>query len=190
MIKILAIPLIILATICSRAQSLEFFRQDMVFEIKNDYFYVDGNYFLCNVGNNIADKNLFYPFPSDISYGKVDSVKIVNLETSEQIKFYRNKEMGLYFEVKLNPYSVGKYKIKYRQKLYGNKAEYILITAQAWNKPLEIAYFKLMVPENIKITSISYKTDSVYSSQNKEIYVWKIKDFVPKQNMVIKFNKD
>lgn len=170
-------------------QNLEFFREDITFEIKNGNFYIDGIYYFCNVGKDTVRGNLFYPFPTDSIYGHVDSVSVVCLSNSEPIEVIKNKEKGVFFKITVDPYSVKKYRVKYKQKLLSNKAEYILVTTHSWNKPMEVANYKLIVSDSIEVDSLSYKEDSTYYENNRKIYCWKKKDFMPESNMVYIFNK-
>ncbi len=118
------------------SQHLNFYREDISFTIKDNYFYVDGDYYFCNTGKDSLNQILFYPFPIDSLYGNTDSIKITDFKFNKNIDFSIEKT-GVSFVVKLNPYGTIKYNIQYRQKLLGNKAEYILLTTKQWKKPIE-----------------------------------------------------
>jgi len=170
------------------SQNIEFYREDLDFKIEKGYFSVDGIYYFCNVSDKALKTNLFYPFPIDSTYGNIDSV-FVSLNDSIPVEFNRKENNGIYFPVKINAYGTTKYRIKYRQKITGNKTEYILTTTQTWKKPFEIVNYKLIVPNNIKITDISYKADSINKSTINTTYFWKKKNFMPKNNMIINFEE-
>lgn len=89
----------------------------------------------------------------------------------------------------LDPFRVGKYKIFYRQRLYGNKAEYILTTAEYWGKPLQVANFQLEIPAHVKIDSLSYEPDSVDVGQDISRYFWQKSNFMPNKNFIILFDR-
>jgi len=169
--------------------SLEFIREDLFFTIQDSFFCVDGIYYICSVTDKPVNNILYYPFPTDSLYGVVDSVLIYNLTDSIPAEIIRRKENGVSFKVSLEPFRVGKYKIFYRQKLYGNKAEYILTTTKYWGKPLQVANFQLEIPENIKIDSLSYRPDSCYVYKGKRRYIWHRADFMPEKNFIILFDK-
>lgn len=55
------------------SQDLEFYKEDLCFEIKNHCFYVKGIYYFSNVSNNNIVKPIFYPFPiNKTKYGAID----------------------------------------------------------------------------------------------------------------------
>jgi len=171
------------------SQNLQFYREDLTFEIKDNFFYVDGIYNFCNNGEKEIQQVLFYPFPVDSIYGVVDSINAFDVNAKTLNIITNIAEKGFYFKIKLQSYGIGKYKISYRQKLLKNKAEYILVTTRKWGKPLERAQFKLITPVGLKIISISYKPDSIKQLNNKMFYYWNKKDFMPDRNMLFYFNK-
>lgn len=173
----------------SSSQSLQFYREDISFEIRDTFFYVDGIYNFCNNGNVKIQKVLFYPFPLDSLYGEVDSVFMTDFNSGSKNTITNRSEKGFFFEIILAPYGINKYRISYRQKLLKNKAEYILLTTQKWSKPFENAIYKLTTPANIKITSFSYVPDDTIQSGDKTMYYWNKKDFMPDNNMVFYFDQ-
>jgi hypothetical protein len=186
--KILVIVSFIVLFSQLKAQNLQFFREDLTFKINSEYLSVDGIYFFCNVDSNVINKKLYYPFPVDKNYGKVDSISILNIENSEKIEFFKYDDKGIYFNVSVNSLTSKKYRIKYIQKLNSKKAEYILTSTQAWKKPFEIVNYKLIVPQSLYINSISYKADSVYIENSNKVYIWQKRDFMPTKNMIIEFD--
>ncbi|MCK4358554.1 MAG: hypothetical protein KAW92_07390 [Candidatus Cloacimonetes bacterium] len=168
---------------------LEFIQEDISFAIQDSFFCVDGIYYICNVTDKPVKNILYYPFPVDSLYGIVDSVFIYNLTDTIPVEIIKRKENGFSFKISLEPFRVGKYKIFYRQKLNGNKAEYILTTTKYWGKPLQIANFKLHIPNHIKIDSLSFEPDSIYVNQDINKYFWQMIDFMPDKNFIIIFDR-
>jgi hypothetical protein len=171
------------------SQNLQFYREDLTFEIKEGYFYVDGIYNFCNNSDKMIRQVLFYPFPEDSLFGKVDSIKASDVILKSGNIITQSNDKGFYFKVEINPYGVGKYRISYRQKLLRNKAEYILLTTQKWGKPFENSLYKLIIPDTLKITSTSYTPDSTEHVNQKEIFYWNKKDFMPDKNMIFYFKQ-
>lgn len=185
--KIFSVLFIILfISVALECQPIEFFREDITFTIQDSLFCVEGVYHFRNVTEKPVTSVLFYPFPADSLYGGVDSVLIYNLTDSIPVEL-RRRGNGVSFQVSLEPFRVGKYKIFYRQKLYGNKAEYILTTTKYWEKPLQVANFQLEIPNHIKIDSLSYEPDSVYVNKGKSKYFWQMNNFMPDKNFIILF---
>lgn len=169
------------------SQNLEFYREDICFEIKDQYFYVDGVYYFCNVGKDSVKSLLFYPFPNDSTYGKVDSIYITSVTDSSNA-ILDVSQSGAQFVVRIKPYGSNKFNISYRQKISGGKAEYILLTTRQWGKPFEQVNYKLILPDNIKVLSLSYLSDSSYTINHKVVYLWHKENFMPDKNMMIEFN--
>jgi hypothetical protein len=166
------------------SQNPEFYHENIDFEIKGQYFYVKGDYYFSNSTKDSIKTILTYPFPSDKEYGEVDSVEVFNLSDLKNTN-YKIGKAAASFAIKLGPYSAKKYRISYRHKLLGNKAEYILLTTKHWHKAFERADYRLFVPENMKIDSISYKPDSTYVRNNKQVYVWHKSNFMPDKNFYV-----
>ena len=172
---------------CCFSQGLQFYKEDLTFEIKDHYFYVDGIYHFCNNSNKEINQVLFYPFPIDSLYGAVDTVFAADVKNGSENIFTGKSEKGAFFKIKMDAYGVAKYHIFYRQKVEKNNAEYILKTTQKWGKPFEKASYKLIIPEKLKIISISYIPDSTKTENGKKYFFWNKTDFMPDKNMVFYF---
>ena len=171
----------------SFSQSLQFYKEDLIFEIKDNYFYVDGIYHFCNNSNKEINQVLFYPFPIDKLYGTVDSVFAADFKTGSVNIITNKSEQGAYFKIKIEAYGIAKYRIFYRQKTEKNKAEYILKTTHKWGKPFEKASYKLIIPVKLRIISMSYPPDSIKTEKEKILYFWNKTDFMPDKNMEFYF---
>jgi len=172
----------------STAQNIEFFREDIAFEITDNYFIVDGIYYFCNVGEKSVNQILYYPFPAGSDYGEVDTISVINLGTKSNVLRNFNNN-GASFVISIEPYNIEKYKIFYRQKILGNKAEYILITTKSWKNPFEKANYELMVDIDYVIDSVSYIPDSAAIIGDFQHFYWNKQDFMPDKNFIIYFNK-
>lgn len=170
------------------SQNFQFYNEKITFEIKNNFFYVDGIYNFCNNGDKEIQKVLFYPFPIDSLYGEVDSINAFDVNAKSANIIVSKTKKGMSFKIILSPYGVGKYSISYRQRILKNKAEYILTTTQRWGVPFENASYKLISPLNMKITSMSYIPDSTMQKNDNLIYYWSKKNFMPDKNMIFYFD--
>ena len=168
--------------------NLEFFREDLDFEIKGNYFHVDGIYYFRNNSDTEIKRLLFYPFPLDSLYGIVDSMQAICLSDSSDC-FIKSNEKGFSFKIKIAPNEEEKYRLSYRQKLLGNKAEYILTTTQRWGKPFEEVNYKILLPKDVKLDSLSYFPDSLKTVGDKHIFYYHKINFMPDRNMKIWFEK-
>lgn len=175
-----------LVTYC---QSLEFYREDLDFEIKDRYIIVEGVYYFSNVSNKEIHQALIYPFPvNDSLYGEVDTIAVVDIGGDMKDHIIRKSKNAVLFSINLAAYETIKFRIYYKQKLLKKQAEYILTTTAYWHQPLEQANYILTVPDKIKITSFSYQPDSSMIGENKKFYYWNKKNFMPDKNMVFKFD--
>ena len=168
---------------------LQFFREDLNFEIKDEYFYVDGIYYFRNLKDKEIKKILFYPFPVDTLYGEVDSIRAINVLSDSIDTIIRRNEKGAFFTLEIEPDTTVKYRISYCQKLLGNKAEYILVTTQSWGRPFEQVNYTLTFPKELILDSLSYMPDSLKDIGNKYIFYWYKENFMPDRNFKIHFSK-
>ncbi len=179
-ITVLSFPVI------NKSQELEFFGENIIFELNDGIFKVTGTYYLCNTGDKEIKQILYYPFPVDSQYyGDINSIRISSKDSL--INITRRDKGGIYFGLEIQPYKATEYIITYQQILLNNRAEYILETTKKWKRPLETAKYKLIIQDNLEITGISYEPDSVLTENNNLIYLWNKKDFMPDMNMIIEF---
>ena len=165
---------------------LEFFREDLTFEIKDNYFFVDGIYHFRNTGNQDIERVLFFPFPNDsLFWGEIDSIFAVNLNKDSSNTVINIKKRGATFKIEIKPEETSKFRIAYRQKLLGNRAEYILTTTQSWKRPLEQANYTLISPNKLSIDSLSYTPDSFETKRDMIIFFWEKENFMPDRNFII-----
>jgi len=169
------------------SQDLEFYKEDLFFEIKNHCFYVKGIYYFSNVSNNNIVKPIFYPFPiNKTEYGIVDSIIIKDINANITVPFKKDS-LGVLFYLKLDAYQTTKYQISYQQNLLSNTAEYILLTTKNWGKPFEQARYQLTLSD-CKINSFSITPDSSSFSNHKSLYFWNKHNYMPDSNMVFHLN--
>lgn len=172
---------------CSFAfgQRINFHREDVTCRLDGEYLRVEGYYWFSNESNVAVRSEIYYPFPHD-SGGLVDSMKVYNL-TRGQETFIGVEKFGLSFFVDIEPSDTSLFQIKYRQRLNSDSAVYILKTTKSWGKPLDVAEFKLMVPDSLKIKHFTYPPDQLYKIEKLCIYLWKRQCFMPDRNLVFYF---
>ncbi|MBC8415409.1 MAG: DUF4424 family protein [Candidatus Cloacimonetes bacterium] len=168
---------------------LQFFREDLSFEIKEDHFYVDGLYYFRNISNKELKQRLIYPFPQDSAYGKVDSLFMINVIDSTITTNLQIGDKGASFTIQIDPDSTAVYRIGYLQELKDKKAEYILTTTQTWGRPFEQVNYTLTFPKELSLDSISYMPDSLREESNRYIFFWYKENFMPDRNFIIHFSK-
>ena len=168
------------------SQSVEFFQEDLKFEISDSSFNVCGLYYFRNLTQDTIRQFLIYPFPNEKNYGKIDSVVIYNVQNNpkeNELSGFNNK--GAYFIVNIKPKGTTIYQITYSQHLDSKKAKYILTTMNNWRNKLEKANFELSFPEDICIDSINFMPQTPFKKGDRIVWQWSRTDFMPANDVDI-----
>ena len=168
---------------------LRFYREDLHFTLTDSTFSVDGLYFLRNLSEQTYHQRLFYPFPQDNLYGEVIDVSCESISRSDSSKVIQWDKNGAHLLVIIPAQDTSIVRICYKQKLMGNKAEYILETTVFWEKGFEQAYYDLTFPKTITIDSLSYLPDELEETETSYKLIWEKKNFLPIKNFIVKFKQ-
>ncbi len=166
---------------------LRFYREDLHFTLTDSTFSVDGLYFLRNSSKQTYFQRLFYPFPKDSFYGKVDTFFCENISRSDSSRIIQWDQKGAHLLVIIPAQDTTVAHIGYRQNLIGGKAEYILETTSFWGRGFEQAYYDLTFPKTITIDSLSYLPDDLEETDTHYKLIWMKKDFLPLKNFIVEF---
>ncbi len=172
-----------------QAQDLQFYQEDLDLKLEENYFYVDGLYYFRNTSSKEMNRRLFYPFPQDIFYGKVDSIFVINTQDTLQETNLQNNLKGSSLTIHIDPDTTAIYRIGYRQELKETKAEYILTTTQTWGIPFEQVNYTLEFPKEFMLDSISYMPDSLREESDKYFFFWHKENFMPETNFEFNYKK-
>jgi hypothetical protein len=167
------------------SQTLQFYREDIVFKMSENQVTTDAQYHFCNTGGKDIKTTLFYPLP-DKTMEQIDSLVIWNMKTNDVIP-YREGKSGVFFGVSVIAYGQAAYRVYFSQWLVDKKFRYILTSTESWGRALEFANFELQVPVRLKIDSLSYPPDSTVIQNDMRYYFWKKKDFMPEEDFVLGF---
>ena len=190
-IKRILIPLTIILFVCSALWAqIDFFKEDLQFELNENFFKVAGNYYFRNVGDHDIKVTLFYPIPRDSMLGAYDSASVTapSQQTASPITVI--KENGFFFNVEVGVDTIACYHVAYRQKLLGERAKYIFTSTKSWGKPLEKVDFQLRFPKTIKIDSLSMLPDSLQECNDTYTLFWERKNFMPEEDFVVYYHKE
>lgn len=175
----------LLAEINCFAQNVLFFeKEDITFEIKDNVFIVQGIYYF----NSNSDKefSILYPFPSDSIYSKPFDISIKYINSGQQVNYkINNDSSSVAFRVLAD--SIQPILISYHQRLISNRARYILLTTNYWQKPLKQVDYKLVTDLDFSVKSFSIQPDKEIEIDNKKIYLWHKENFIPQKDFVIEF---
>lgn len=168
-------------------QDISFYREDITFELTGNFFKINGNYFFRNQNPDPIKTRLIYPFPTDSIYGNADSVFAFDIiQNRDNLKQVTQNAAGI--ELLIHPFDTTVINIEYRQELKSNKAEYILTTTKGWKKAFEEVHYKLISDTNIVVHSFSYQPDTSLIVDDKLIYLWERKNFMPDKDFSITFD--
>jgi hypothetical protein len=177
--------LLILFVACVSGQGFRFYKENITMKIEKEYFHVSGIYYLKSDGNK--SEVLVYPYPVDSLYGAVDSICIYNMTNNPVIKPLKTDRDKTVFTLDFSHSPDQEIQISYRQKLRGNRAEYILKSTIGWRKPLDQANYQLIVPSGMHISKFSIlPQDSIVTSQEK-VFLWKKYNYMPSENLIFDF---
>jgi hypothetical protein len=188
--KIVLILIFFLISLVSFSQGIQFYQEKLDFEITDSVFTVEGTYYFRNTTNDTIRQFMLYPFPENSELGEVISVKgnaVYPNKSLEVIKGFNQK--AAHFRLVIFPKDSAITHIVYKQKITNQKAEYILTSTKAWNRPLEKADFSLKIPMDSRIDSLSYNADSLCCSKEYLMYKWQFEDFMPDRNFYVSFSK-
>ena len=179
---------IILIFICRvlYGQRADFFKEDITFRLDSVHFSTEGYYWFSNTSDKPVHSNIYYPFPN-FSNEKIDSVHIFNISAGADVKYIKEEDHGISFNLFLGPNDTVLFQIGYRQKLQSDSAVYILRTTKGWGKPLNTAEYNLIISKNFVIKKFSYPPLKSYNIKNKKIYIWRMKNFMPIYDMIFHF---
>jgi len=172
------------------SQKIEFYKENILFEITETQFVVDAMYFFRNNTTDTIKQFMAYPFPYGDKLGDVKQISAVSVYPEIDNEVIRNfNQKGAQFRLMIYPNDTALTNITYTQGIIRNQAEYILISTQAWNKPLEKATFTLKISIELKVDSLSYDADSLMIQDDFLFYKWQFIDYMPQANFFVSFSK-
>lgn len=181
------ILLLSLINLCSFSQSLDFFSEDLVFKLNNGSLTVEGEYHFRNLKDICIERTLSYPFPQDDDHGMVTWFSAWPKDEPDSSVVIHKRKDGGNFYAKFQPLAERTYFIGYTQELKAGHARYILLTTQQWKKAFDHATYKLWVPLNIKVDSISYIPDKIDTVKDHFIFKWTKTNFMPDRDFEVWF---
>lgn len=170
-------------------ENIEFVEEEITIELNDSMISVTGLYYYHNPGKQDRNISLMYPFPQNKFYGKAENVFAFELNEPYKDVLAQANEHAATVRLSIEANRQKALCIGYSQKLYGNRAEYIVSTTRGWDKPLNLAGFELIVPDQLKIDSLAYIPYDTLVGMGKIHYYFKEKDFWPESEFVIFFRK-
>lgn len=185
LITVLCISLISLRLFSQ--STIEFVKEDLTFEIRNDSFIVQGVYYFYSAPEKEQTFTILYPFPDDSIYYAPTDISVYNLNEKSTVKYSHKDRRSIVFQARVKGESP--FIISYKQKLKLFKAEYILLSTGSWGKSLSTANYKLVIPAGIKVKKFSINPDISTEIGDKTIFLWQRENFNPDKNLIFEYEK-
>ena len=161
---------------------VSFIEEFIEFRLKETTFTVNGNYYFVNNTPSAVSKEINYPFPVSIS--TIDSVHVFDLTLGRFLDI-KKQARAISFNLVVLPYDTVKLNIFYQQKGVMDTIHYILTTTKIWGEPLKKAEYTFETERFRKIKSFSYSPDKSTTTDDKQKYFWKKKDFLPERDFLV-----
>ena len=139
---------------------------------------VRGMYHFKSLASEPLAAAIFYPFPLDSLHPYPDSVDIRGFA-------FQRQDSGVSFLMQFRPGVEDSFFAYYRQPLKTNSATYIVTTTRKWKRPIDLARFRITVPAGFKDVKLTFKTDSVASSDSAVTYFFTCKKFYPDRDVTV-----
>ncbi|MCX6233874.1 MAG: hypothetical protein NT175_04005 [Bacteroidetes bacterium] len=173
------------------SQEIEFFREDLTFQLDTTFFTVDGDYYFRNTSSHPEYMTFWYPISYPDRDFKLDSALIFDFTNNQYLKPAQRTDSGFFFKLNFSGREIKKVKIFYRQTHNGRNATYILTTTKYWKKPLEVANYSLITDKrSILIDSLSYQPDKSFMAGDNVIFEWKRKNLMPDKDFTFWFHRN
>uniref|UniRef100_A0A7C4X8U7 Uncharacterized protein n=1 Tax=candidate division WOR-3 bacterium TaxID=2052148 RepID=A0A7C4X8U7_UNCW3 len=82
--------------------------------------------------------------------------------------------------------TIDSFTIFYKQKLRKNQFQYITTTTRKWQKPIDVARFKIILSESIS-PHFNYSVARVVTGGGKNCYIIEYKNFYPDTDLIIRW---
>jgi len=160
---------------------ISFIEEYIDFELDSTYFSINGLYSFYNPTDKEINQPIIFPFA--VETNQIDSIRITNLNDFSKVKVHR-LEKSISFFVNMLPLDTTVVNIFYRQKTAKNNT-YIITSTQTWKQPLKKAVYTLTTSLFIDENYFSYPFVSKEIANEKSIFRWEEKDFMPDREFEI-----
>ncbi len=186
----LILPILFTSTFaCSLTSGqIGFLREHLTVSVSGESCSLDGDYYFKNSASRPAGCSIFYPLISRPDLPYPDSILVLADSASTPIGFEKTSESILFY-LDLKPEETRKIRVQYRQRTPLQKFEYILTSTRAWGKPLELAEFRIVVPDSFQLTSCSPSYDTNEKNGHTMVYHVRRQHFMPTSNLSLQWTR-
>jgi hypothetical protein len=129
---------------------------------------------------------LHYPFPSDSGAPYPFFISVKNLHAAKAMTFVRQGQ-GVAFTVGVRAGDTMAVEVIYKQLFPSKHGRYILMTTAMWGRPLIDSRYSVSVPKRVTLDFISYACDSVVSADDRLMYQFYKKKFMPDRDLTFQW---
>ncbi len=177
--------LIALCVLSSLLVGLSFEAEELQFTLSKGEWEMDGLFHFANYREIEVSQAIYFPIPSDSLSLQPALLALEVIDASEaSCQLIQQTKGGISFMLSMPEKSFCTLRIAYRQSLLGNKAKYIITTANSWGKPLSYASYKLIVGSETTISKLPFAEQKITT----EGYLWEFYEFSPQHEFEVEFN--
>lgn len=169
-------------------QPLHFYQEKIEMKVQGEFCVLTGTYYFRSESSVLIDQSLYYPFIVTDTLPMPDSVAVKDVNANRMLEF-TPAENGICFQIHIPPRGTGIYQVSYRQQTRFNFMVYILTTTAAWNRPLGVAEYEVMIPHSYQLTHISIPADTVERQADVSIYRIRKENFMPVANLIVRWER-
>jgi hypothetical protein len=169
--------------LCGFYPVVHFTEEQIDIRVYPDQVIVDGYYVYQNPFPFPVSQGFTIPFPVDDRHSAPSSLQVRQLEPEE-------KDIGPWYMLGVHRFSLPfkangacSVHVRYRQKVMGKSASYILVTTKPWRRPLQRAVYR-MFPEGVEISASNYRL----SRQEQGFLEFRRENFMPDEDWRFSWN--
>lgn len=169
------------------SQQVDFFREEISFELDSLFFTVNGEFYFRNNSDQLLSPMVTFPIGRVEGEKQLDTILVFAQEDLVNPLPVQIRDTIVKFTIYLPPGEERLFKVLYKQRHNGHSARYILTTTAFWKKPLEHAAYSLFYPGYIMIRSFSIPPDAKRDFEGARIYTWTRRAFLPTKDFQVDF---
>ena len=161
--------------------------EQLVFWLEPGKWRMEGDYGFVNFSSDPIRQAILFPIPSDSLQSMAYDISVTLGSDHKPLQITSVNEQGFWFDLVLPEFSFDTVHIGYSQRLYGNSASYILLSALAWGKPLRYVSYTLHADPILQFESLPFSNPEESVTEGMNTYQWDFFDFVPKTNFDVRW---
>ena len=177
--------MLLLVCLATSLAALSFEAEELSFKINQGSWRMDGRFYFVNYLADPVSQLIYFPIPVDSLCLRPEILR-VELEEADSLTsctLVQQDAKGFSFRLQLPERGFCTVHIAYTQRLLGNRASYIITTANSWGKPLSYASYKLILEDGISLLHPPFS----FQEHSGDSYFWEFYDFSPKGEFEVLF---